>query len=141
MLVTPSREPFQAHSIRRPRFMEGYLATRVLRLTAWLLADPQAGNGDADAEYDVRAPAYFVPIGRERSPSRQALDLELAFVGLKLRHVERAETLQGVEEIRAPARKLLTKVSLLNAILKPIMGHRQSEHMNQNTPIISGELG
>ena len=46
-----------------------------------------------------------------------------------------------IAEIRAPVRKLLTKVPLLNAILKPIIGHRQSEHVNQNTPMMSGEEG
>lgn len=56
-------------------------------------------------------------------------------------HAKKAIPKATIAEIRAPARKLLTKVSLLNAILKPIMGHRQSEHMNQNTPKISGELG
>ena len=34
-------------------------------------------------------------------------------------------------EILAPARKLFTKVPLLFAILKPITGHRKSEHVNQ----------
>ena len=46
-----------------------------------------------------------------------------------------------IAEIRAPVRKLLTKVPLLNAIPKPIIGHRQSEHVNQNTPMMSGEEG
>ena len=46
-----------------------------------------------------------------------------------------------IAEVRAPERKLLTKVPLLNAMLKPIIGHKASEHMKQNKPIMSGEDG
>ena len=34
-----------------------------------------------------------------------------------------------IAEIRAPFRKLMTKVPLLVAITKPMIGHKQSEHM------------
>lgn len=46
---------------------------------------------------------------------------------------------EEIAEMRAPARKLFTKVPLLNAILKPIIGQRRSEHMKYISPIRSGE--
>ena len=45
----------------------------------------------------------------------------------------------AIAELRAPSRKPFTKIPRLLVILKPIMGHRISEHMNQIKPIRSGE--
>ena len=54
-------------------------------------------------------------------------------------HINPPITKAIIAEIRAPARKLFTKVPLLFAIPKPITGHSISEHMKCTKPIISGE--
>ena len=54
-------------------------------------------------------------------------------------HINPPITKAIIAEIRAPARKLFTKVPLLFAIPKPITGHSISEHMKYTKPIRSGE--
>ena len=50
---------------------------------------------------------------------------------LKIRNPSKPPKIKPITaEIPAPARKLFSKVPLLLAILKPIRGHRKSEHMN-----------
>ena len=58
---------------------------------------------------------------------------------LKIHNPSKPPKIPITAEILAHARKRFTKVPLLFAILKPITGHRKSEHMNPIKASISDD--